>query len=86
MKGLVLCWPLVCCNPINIIIFIILYFTLYRYLNNDDNENMKKFRWPIVLCVYYIISLCFWITVCMIISNVPQVGPLKILGIISNFC
>jgi hypothetical protein len=86
MKGLVLCWPFICCFPPNVGMFAILYFTLYRYLNNDDDKNMKKFRWPIVLCVYYIISLCFWITVCMIISNVPPVGPLKILEVISDFC
>ena len=86
MKGLVLCWPFVCCFPPNIILFAILYFTLYLYLNNNDNENVKKFRWPIFIGVYYIISLCIWITFCIIVSNVPPAGPFKIFGVISNFC
>ena len=77
---LVIFWPIIPFFPPNIIVFLILYFTLKKKL--EMNNKLSKYKWIIFFIVYYLITILIWIMMCTIASNFST-GPL---AIIYKFC
>ena len=77
---LVIFWPFIPFFPPNIIVFLILYFTLKKKL--EENDTLSKYKWVVFFCVYYLITILIWLTMCQIASNFST-GPL---AIIYKFC
>ena len=77
---LVIFWPFIPFFPPNILIFLILYFTLKKKL--EKNNKLSEYKWFIFFCVYYLITIFIWLIMCKIASNFTT-GPL---AIIYKFC
>lgn len=77
---LVLLWPFFPFFPPNIIVFLILYFTLKK--NLEKNDKLSKYKWFIFFGVYYLITVLIWLFTCLI----AQFAHKGTLAIAYKFC
>ena len=66
--------------PPNIIVFLILYFTLKK--NLEKNDKLSKYKWFIFFGVYYLITILIWLFTCLI----AQFASKGTLAIAYKFC
>jgi len=64
-------------GPPNILVFLILYFTLKKKLEKNDKTKNKFIKWSIFAVVYFVILIPLYMLLCFAAGYIP---PLRLLA------
>ena len=64
-------------GPPNILVFLILYFTLKKKLEKSEKTKKALVKWSIMAIIYFVIMIPLYMLLCFAAGYVP---PLKLLA------
>lgn len=68
-------------SPANILVFLILYFTLKKKLEKSEQTKNPLVKWSIMAIVYFVILIPVYMLLCFIAGLIP---PLKLIAFVCD--